>query len=51
MNSAVEITNLLYRYAELIDGGDLAGAAALFEHAKIRLNGSQVASPPLLVCG
>lgn len=41
MNSAVEITNLLYRYAELIDSGDLAGAAALFEHAKIKLNGSE----------
>jgi len=41
MNSAVEITNLLYRYAELIDSGDLAGAAALFEHAKIKLNGAQ----------
>ena len=41
MNSGVEITNLLYRYAELIDSGDLAGAAALFEHAKIRINGSE----------
>lgn len=41
MNSAVEITNLLYRYAELIDGGDLAGAAALFEHARIKLNSSE----------
>jgi 3-phenylpropionate/cinnamic acid dioxygenase small subunit len=41
MNSAVEITNLLYRYAELIDGGDLSGAAALFENAKIKLNGSE----------
>jgi 3-phenylpropionate/cinnamic acid dioxygenase small subunit len=40
MNSAVEITNLLYRYAELIDGGNLAGAAALFKHAKIKLRGS-----------
>ena len=37
MNSAVEITNLLYRYAELIDSGDLAGAAALFKHAKIKM--------------
>lgn len=41
MNSAVEITNLLYSYAELIDGGDLAGAAALFKHAKIKLRGSE----------
>lgn len=29
------ISNLLYRYAELIDAGDLAGAAALFDHARI----------------
>lgn len=39
--SAVEITNLLYRYAELIDAGDLAGAAALFTHAKIKMAGSE----------
>src|SRR5271166_5589708 len=38
--SAVEITNLLYRYAELIDTGDLIGAAALFTHAKINITGS-----------
>lgn len=35
------ITNLLYRYAELIDAGDLAGAAALFAHARIKLRGGQ----------
>ena len=39
--SAVEITNLLYRYAELIDSGDLTGAAALFTHAKIKMTGSE----------
>lgn len=39
--SAVEITNLLYRYAELIDAGDLTGAAALFTHAKIKMAGSE----------
>lgn len=32
---AVAITNLLYRYAELFDAGDLAAAAALFDHARI----------------
>jgi SnoaL-like domain len=32
-----QITNLLYRYAECIDIGDLAGAASLFEHAVIRI--------------
>lgn len=36
-NSAVEITNLLYRYAEKMDGGDLEGAAALFRHARIKV--------------
>lgn len=34
------ITNLLYRYAEYIDGGDLAGAASLFRNAKIKVNAS-----------
>ncbi len=32
------IANLLYRYAELMDAGDLEGAAALFEHAEIVLD-------------
>jgi 3-phenylpropionate/cinnamic acid dioxygenase small subunit len=40
-SSAVQITNLLYRYAELIDAGDLTGAAALFAHAKIKIAGSE----------
>ncbi len=34
--SAVSITNLLYRYAELMDAGDLDAAAALFTHARIK---------------
>ncbi|ORW10969.1 nuclear transport factor 2 family protein [Mycolicibacter longobardus] len=34
--SAVAITNLLYRYAELMDAGDLDSAAALFAHARIK---------------
>ena len=34
--SAVHIANLLYTYAEMIDGGDLEGAAALFRHARIK---------------
>lgn len=37
MSAQTQITNLLYRYAECIDTGDLEGAAALFEHARIRL--------------
>jgi hypothetical protein len=32
MPAETHITNLLYRYAERIDSGDLTGAAALFEH-------------------
>lgn len=34
---AVAITNLLYRYAEFMDGGDLESAAALFAHARIKV--------------
>lgn len=40
MRAETQITNLLYRYAECIDAGDLAGAAALFEHARIRVGGT-----------
>lgn len=36
-NSAVEITNLLYRYCELMDSGDLVKAAALFRHARVKV--------------
>lgn len=35
-DSAREIENLLYRYAELIDGGDLPGVAQLFAHGCIK---------------
>lgn len=35
-SSAVSITNLLYRYAELMDAGDLDSAAALFAHARLK---------------
>lgn len=38
-SSAIELTNLLYRYAEFMDGGDLEGAAALFRHARIKVSG------------
>jgi 3-phenylpropionate/cinnamic acid dioxygenase small subunit len=34
-DSATAITNLIYTYAELIDGGDLDGLASLFEHGRI----------------
>jgi len=35
-SSETSVTNLLYRYAEYMDSGDLEGAAALFRHARIR---------------
>jgi 3-phenylpropionate/cinnamic acid dioxygenase small subunit len=38
-DSGTQITNLLYRYAEYIDTGDLAGAASLFDHARLRMRG------------
>ena len=37
MSAETEIANLLYRYAECMDNGDFAGAAALFEHARLRV--------------
>lgn len=40
MLAETQITNLLYRYAECIDAGDLPGAAALFAHARVRIGGS-----------
>ncbi len=38
-SSEVQIANLLYRYAEYIDTGNFADAAALFSHAKIKVSG------------
>ena len=35
MDSAREIENLIYHYAELIDAGNLAGIAELFRHGRI----------------
>ncbi|MEE1926456.1 nuclear transport factor 2 family protein [Pseudomonas sp. 148P] len=36
-SSAVAIANLLYQYAERLDGGDFEGATALFLHARIKV--------------
>ncbi len=36
--SNVAITNLLFRYAELMDLGEFEGAAALFQHAELILD-------------
>jgi hypothetical protein len=38
-SSEIQIANLLYRYAEFIDKGNFADAAALFAHAKIKVAG------------
>lgn len=35
MSPEQQIKNLIYRYAELIDAGDLAGVAALLERARL----------------
>ncbi|MFW0759022.1 nuclear transport factor 2 family protein [Pseudomonas sp. H11T01] len=35
--SAVQICNLLYRYAECLDSGKLVEAAELFRHARIKV--------------
>lgn len=37
-NSAIELCNLLYRYAEYLDSGQLVAAAELFRHARIKLH-------------
>jgi 3-phenylpropionate/cinnamic acid dioxygenase small subunit len=37
LSAEAEIANLLYRYAEYMDGGDFAGAASLFEHAELHV--------------
>lgn len=42
MTSAVLITNLLYRYAELMDSGDLETVAALFTRAEIKVGGGEI---------
>ena len=42
MGSATAITNLLYRYAELMDAGQLEEVAAMFSHARVTLSGGKV---------
>ncbi|WP_150294251.1 nuclear transport factor 2 family protein [Sphingobium estronivorans] len=49
MNDATAITNLLYRYAELMDAGDLEAVAALFDKARIKTGDAEVeGSAPML---
>ena len=40
MGDRDEITALVHRYAELLDGGDLDGVVALFAHATWRSAGT-----------
>ncbi len=47
-NSATEIANLLYRYAELMDSGELEAVAALFDSATIKSQGALLDSQGLL---
>lgn len=47
-SAETQIANLLYRYAECIDGGDFAGAAALFARARIRLGEREVGPDEVL---
>lgn len=39
-SSAIAITNLLYRYTEAMDSGNLEDAATLFRHARIKVRDS-----------
>lgn len=48
-NDAVEIANLLYRYAERLDSGDLEGVAELFRHARLKLGGDVTADADTLL--
>ena len=49
MGSATQITNLLHRYAELMDAGDLEAVAALFAKARIKTGGKVLeGSEPML---
>ena len=47
-SSEVQIANLVYRYAEYIDSGDLEGAAALFAHARVKVPGSELGPEEVL---
>lgn len=42
MGAATDIANLLYRYAELMDAGELEQVAEMFSHARVTMSGGQV---------
>ncbi len=43
-----QVLNLLYRYAEYIDSGDLPGAAALFRHARVNSGHGELGEDEIL---
>lgn len=43
-----QVLNLLYRYAEYIDIGDLVGAAALFRHARVHSGHGELGEAEIL---
>ena len=47
-SSEIEIANLVYRYAEYIDSGDLPGAAGLFANAIIKTALGEIGPEELL---
>ena len=46
--SPTAITNLLYRYAELMDAGQLEACADLFTHARVLLGDPAIGEPPVV---
>lgn len=48
VSSETAIANLVYRYAELIDAGDFERAAALFNHARIRIGADEIGAGEVL---
>jgi hypothetical protein len=42
LNAETHITNLIYRYAERLDSGDMKGVRELLQHADITASGSAV---------
>jgi hypothetical protein len=51
-SSEVAVANLLGRYAEAIDAGQLEQAAALFTHARVKIgDGSELDAGALLALG
>lgn len=43
-----QVLNLLYRYAEYIDSGDLVGASELFRHARIKSTHGELGAAEVL---